>query len=222
MKNITYIIIVSISLLCCGKGETEINNKYQIISLLYEEMLRRTDYPPILPPPPPLSNKGKNSQEYLDSLDVKYVNSIRKMVSESFSKKELVIRKIVAISPKLKPSKDLSSLSNVKFEEFKLLLGKFNLSNESENIDISKIYTPRKDSLVYFKKDLLETDSREFTKFDFLFSFSNIVFSKEYDKAIIICSGSRSRLAGVSIMFFLIKTKNGRWVIKYEKELSIS
>ena len=91
-----------------------------------------------------------------------------------------------------------------------------------KNIDISKISTKNNNSLLYFNEDLLIKDSKDFHEFDILISFSNIALNENLNKAIIICSVNMSKLSGVSTMFFLEKTKSGNWIIRFDKELSIS
>ncbi|MGY0427253.1 MAG: hypothetical protein ACWIPI_10580 [Polaribacter sp.] len=108
------------------------------------------------------------------------------------------------------------------FQEFKNLFIKFKSIKDAKNIDISKIYTNRNDSIFYFDNKILTKDSREFYKFDVLMNYSRVIFNKNYNKAIIVASASISKLAGSTVLFFLIKTKNGRWIIKYDKSLSIS
>ena len=107
-------------------------------------------------------------------------------------------------------------------DDYSNLLTKLESVKKIKQIDISKIKTNRKDSIFYFNKNILTKDSKEFNKFDFLVSFSQVIFNKNYERAIVVGAVSNSKLSGASIVYFLIKTENRRWIIEYEKGLSIS
>ena len=102
------------------------------------------------------------------------------------------------------------------------LLTKLESVKKIKEIDISKIKTNRKDSIFYFNKNLLTKDSKEFNTFDFLASFSQVIFNENYERAIVVGAVSNSKLSGASIIYFLKKTENGCWIIEYEKGLSMS
>jgi hypothetical protein len=223
MKAKTYIIIiilVFLTLLSCEKKHDEIKNTYHIISFIYTNMLNELDVPPPLPSPPPLL-EGEYSQEQKDSIDLSYLRLRKSLISENlkkgFYKKE---KKIVAISKEFMQVGD----NNLKLDDsdYSNLLTKLKSIKKIKEIDISKIYTVRKDSTFYFDKNLLTKDSQEFNAFDFLVSFSQVIFNENYERAIVVGAVSKSKLSGVSIIYFLKKTENGRWLIEYEKGLSIS
>lgn len=205
----------------CKKKENEIKNTYQIISLIYTDILNSLDTPVPLPGPPP-KLEGNFSQNYLDSIDLAYLKLTKKLISKSVKKGFKNIRKKIAICPKLNNLNNLNFQFNEKHQKFKILFDNYKSTKEIENIDISKIYTNRNDSIIYYRDSLLNKESREFYKFDALISFSRIIFNKNYNNAIIICSLSLSKLASASSIYFLEKTKNDRWIIKYVKELTIS
>ncbi len=92
---------------------------------------------------------------------------------------------------------------------------------DSLKIDIDKIITKKNDSIIYFKKELLSKDTKEYIKFDFFISFSRIAFNKDFTKSIVKVSTNRSKLAGFSAIYFLEK-KDSIWKVKCIKELSIS
>lgn len=212
-------ILVFLTLLSCEKNNDKIKNTYHIISLIYTNMLNQIDISPPLPSPPPMTEVGY-SQEQRDSIDLSYLRLRERLISENLkkrlSKKE---KKKVAISKEFKKIGD----NNLKLnDDYSKLLTKLESVKKIKQIDISKIKTNRKDSIFYFNKNILTKDSKEFNKFDFLVSFSQVIFNKNYERAIVVGAVSNSKLSGASIVYFLIKTENGRWIIEYEKGLSIS
>lgn len=221
MKSKTYIIIlIFLIFISCKKKSEEIKDTYHIISLIYSNMLDEIDILPPLPSPPPLLEK-KYSREQKDSIDLSYLRLRERLISEKlkkqFYKKE---KKLVAISEEFMKFGDNNLKLNDSYHSN--LLVKLKSIKKTKEIDISKIHTARKDSIFYFNKDLLIKNSQEFNSFDFLVSFSQVVFSENYKRAIVIGAISKSKLSGVSIIYFLKKTENGRWIIEYEKCLSIS
>ena len=218
MKNTIYLIIIASFISSCGCNEDLTNNTYQIISLLYEEVIEDTKISPVFPPPLPSIYKKNKSQAFLDSINLSRVKYWDKLVLQK--KKGVKNRKIIAINEHFKNSK-ISKHQN----EFKDYLGSFkedNLDKTAIRIDLSRIQTHRTDSIYYFNKNLLTPGVSEFRKFNILLSFSKIVFNVTNNKAVVVCSTNTTKLSGSSIMFFLKKTDNGRWVIVKDKLLSIS
>lgn len=219
MKAKTYIIIlVFLTLLSCKKNNDKIKNNYHIISLIYTNMLDQIDVQPPLPPPPLI--KGEYSQEQRDSIDLSYLRLRKRLTSENLKKGLLKKeKKIVAISKEFMQIGDTNLKLN---DDYSNLLKKLKSIKKINEIDISKIYTVRKDSIFYFNKNSLTKDSKEFNTFDFLVSFSQVIFNKNHKRAIVVGAVSKSKLSGASIIYFLKKTENERWIIEYEKVLSIS
>ena len=220
MKAKTYIIIlVFLTLLSCKKNNDKIKNNYHIISLIYTNMLNQIDVLPPLPPPPPLI-EGEYSQKQRDSIDLSYLRLREKLTSENLKKGLLKKeKKIIAISKEFMQIGDTNLKLN---DDYSNLLTKLESVKKIKQIDISKIKTNRKDSIFYFNKNLLTKDSKEFNTFDFLVSFSQVIFNENYERAIVVGALSNSKLSGASIIYFLKKTENGCWIIEYEKGLSMS
>ena len=220
MKAKTYIIIlVFLTLLSCKKNNDKIKNNYHIISLIYTNMLNQIDVLPPLPPPPPLI-EGEYSQKQRDSIDLSYLRLREKLTSENLKKGLLKKeKKIIAISKEFMQIGDTNLKLN---DDDSNLLTKLESVKKIKEIDISKIKTNRKDSIFYFNKNLLTKDSKEFNTFDFLVSFSQVIFNENYERAIVVGALSNSKLSGASIIYFLKKTENGCWIIEYEKGLSMS
>lgn len=220
MKAKTYIIIlVFLTLLSCKKNNDKIKNNYHIISLTYTNMLNQIDVLPPLPPPPPLI-EGEYSQKQRDSIDLSYLRLREKLTSENLKKGLLKKeKKIIAISKEFMQIGDTNLKLN---DDDSNLLTKLESVKKIKEIDISKIKTNRKDSIFYFNKNLLTKDSKEFNTFDFLVSFSQVIFNENYERAIVVGAVSNSKLSGASIIYFLKKTENGCWIIEYEKGLSMS
>lgn len=112
---------------------------------------------------------------------------------------------------------------NDKCIEYENLLSSFyNMSNNIEKeINISKIVNKRNDSIIYFKEELLLKHRKGFDSFDIILNFSKIKFNKEYDKAIIIASWSKSKLDGNSSLYYL-ELKDSKWGVKCQTRISIS
>ena len=220
MKAKTYIIIlVFLTLLSCKKNNDKIKNNYHIISLIYTNMLNQIDVLPPLPPPPPLI-EGEYSRKQRDSIDLSYLRLREKLTSENLKKGLLKKeKKIIAISKEFMQIGDTNLKLN---DDDSNLLTKLESVKKIKEIDISKIKTNRKDSIFYFNKNLLTKDSKEFNTFDFLVSFSQVIFNENYERAIVVGAVSNSKLSGASIIYFLKKTENGCWIIEYEKGLSMS
>lgn len=220
MKAKTYIIIlVFLTLLSCKKNNDKIKNNYHIISLTYTNMLNQIDVLPPLPPPPPLI-EGEYSQKQRDSIDLSYLRLREKLTSENLKKGLLKKeKKIIAISKEFMQIGDTNLKLN---DDDSNLLTKLESVKKIKEIDISKIKTNRKDSIFYFNKNILTKDSKEFNTFDFLVSFSQVIFNENYERAIVVGAVSNSKLSGASIIYFLKKTENGCWIIEYEKGLSMS
>jgi len=223
-------IILLIILSSCNQ-EGEIKNRYQVISLLYTNLVDSTDnIHSVLPGPPPKTDSSLTKKQ-LDSIDLAYLKLTQKLISENFKKKKISKKYKIAIYPVLNNKSNLNFELNIEFKEYKNLFDKLNNNNNNnnnsnsknvDNIDISKIHTNRNDSIFYFNDNLLKKYDKDFHEFDYLINFSNVVFNKNYSRAIIVCSISSSKLASVSSIYFLEKTKNGRWIIEFEKELTIS
>jgi len=209
MRKFLLLFIILFS--CNIDNEKEEKNKYQILSLLYDRLAQPTD--PVFPPPPP------DSLNYVfTSKDSARINS----TIEKFIKERDGRRQIVAIYPQLNPYIGGSRKERGKdCSEYDEAINKLISLKDSLKIDIDKIITRRNDSIIYFKKELLDEYSRDFYKFDALISFSRVAFNEDFMKAVVVGSISHSKLAGVSVLYFLEKI-NDTWEVRCTKELSIS
>ncbi|MGY0427252.1 MAG: hypothetical protein ACWIPI_10575 [Polaribacter sp.] len=89
MKGKIYIItfLSFLTFLSCSEKEDEIKNTYQVISLIYTNIMNQVDIPPPLPPPPPIS-KGEYSQKQIDSINLAYLKLRQRLISKSIKKKK--------------------------------------------------------------------------------------------------------------------------------------
>ena len=106
-------------------------------------------------------------------------------------------------------------------EEYLHIVNKLLAIKSQRELTLIKIRSKRNDSIVPFTKTLLTKGRKEYIKFDYLISFSHVVFNKNYSKSVVIVSGSRSKLAGATILFYLTKVDN-KWKIYDTKTLEIS
>ncbi|AOW20537.1 hypothetical protein [Urechidicola croceus] len=202
-KNICVLLTISLFFSCKKKENIEEKHTYEIISLIYNNSSS-----PMMPPPAPLPSEGLITKE--DSI---YFQNYRKQLIEK--------KQIIAIEPKLEKPRNKKVKVHTDCKDYENLLLKYYLIDKESPIEISKIVKVRKDSILYFKEEMINRDRKEFENFDILLSFSQIAFNKEYDKAIIATSRSTSRVAGGGSLVFL-EHKDGHWSIKCLKRLWIS
>ena len=200
------------------------NNEYEIVSLLIKEFVE-----PLNPSPPPypdtfvvdsitfeyrIVGKWKSKED-----SIKYYNdyaTVLKKIKDDRKNKKFLI----AIDSNFTSFESKVKLINCS--EYLDLIEKSKTSNRPNiNVDIEKISKKKNDSLLYFKDELLESNSKDFYKFDVRISFSEIIFNENYSRATVIFSISRSRLAGATVLYFLEKI-NDEWQITCEEGLSIS
>lgn len=222
MRIVCYLLVlftIPLGFSCVGKMD-RLNTKNRLISLVYMDVVNNIDTAPVLPPPPPLS--GDYSQKEIDSINSLYVNLINRIASQAVQKKIKPKKKIVAIAKTHRGSEKYEFKLDSTFSDYKQVFEKFKTLKEDKKFCINRIYTTRNDSIIYFNDSLLTKDSRDFNKFDFYVGFSRVAFNDEYDKAMVVVSANVSKLAGASVLDFLEKSFNGRWVIKFKKGLTIS
>jgi len=208
MNNIIKFLLFLTLFSCNFENREDVNNRYEIISLLYEKLAQPIDI--MFPPPPP------DSLNYIfSSKDSTRIDSIIKGIKEKRKKKKF----IVAIYPYLNYYKD-SKYNDYMIDCFESNIIKIE-KKDSIKIDINKITKKRNDSVIYFKEELILKGRKDYETFDVLISFSQIEFNKTYTKAMIIGTVSTSRLAGITILYFLEKVNN-KWIIKCQETLSIS
>lgn len=201
--NYFFLVLAS----CTHEIPKEPEESYRIISLLYKKFVRpiSTEFPP---PPPGDTSKIR----YQDSLRIDTV--IKNQISRYHNK-----RFIVAIDSNFKKfDRNIDLISCINYTD---LLADFNYDRPQKKIEIDKISKKQNDSFIYFRKDLLETNSKDFFKFDVRISFTHIIFNKNYSKAAVIFSINQSKLAGATVLYFLEKIDEV-WIIKCEEGLFIS
>lgn len=216
-----FLIIIS----CSQNDNREITNAYLIIS----KLTKKLSVPVKLPPPiyPDSFIIDEVSKEY----KIKGKWKTKKDSIENFEScgKELKNRseelqnkkQVIEFYPYLYSIDVHTSLSNCSDKDYKELYKAATKNTDRIKLDISKIVVKRNDSLIYFNSELLDKNSRDFFKLHIALSFSNITFNEDFSKAVIMGSLNRSKLDGISILYFLEK-KNNEWQIVCEEGLSIS
>ena len=205
------IILVFIALVfSCKKPNNEYENKYQIISLLFEELAKPIElaYPP------------NTSGELYTLKDSLHIDSIHEMIRKERAKK----RFIVAVHPNFNDDiykKFNSEIFKDDCPQYYELMKDIKFIKKEDKFDIDKIKNVRNDSIILFSENLLNQYSKEYENFDVLTVFSKIIFNKDCASATILVHQTRSKLAGESILYFLEKI-DGNWVIKCEKLLGVS
>jgi len=189
-------LLLLVSLYSCSIQKTNETESYELISML----INRYAIP--IPEPPPISLSEVEFNKRLDS--IKKGMSIKTYTDEEFIVYLKPISKIGEIHNNVNDSTEIYSLSNKIYSSIKFL-------------DTSRIAV-RKNIKFYNKKAL---SSDDFKDIDIVLSFSEILFSPEYDKAILKLGISRGKLSGFNSLI-ICKKINGKWVILSSKLLSIS
>lgn len=206
MKKIFYCFFLIIFCSCNDKQMQFEDQSYEVLSILYDTLAIRLPIPPM----PPSSRKLSKA----DSL-----RNVEKIIE--FTRLRDSIKQIVAVNPWLSPA-ILEDINYTRInKDFKHLVEKLKLINEKKPLEVNRIKTKRKDSIIIFNDSLLDPLVSDFLKFNKLISFSRIVFNKQKNMAVIVASSSTSGRAGFSGLYFLRKI-NEQWVIVDYLGLSIS
>ncbi|RPD91182.1 hypothetical protein EGM88_15090, partial [Aureibaculum marinum] len=157
LKNSIFILLIIVLVSSCSKDNSKIeeNNNYKIISLIYDDLAKPIE--PVFPPPPP------DSLNYaFTSKDSTRIDSLINKINDERSKR----RFIVAIDSLLKPYSNVS-LNNIdkNCSDYTNILSKLQQQKDTLKLDISSIENSRNDSTIYFKKELLTEDSKDFFEF---------------------------------------------------------
>ncbi len=189
-------------IISCNKEKQEVNEVYDILNQIYP-LLSAEIPPPVAPPAPSSVN---------DSLNLNYNYSVE------VDRNHLVTKQIIAIKSEfydLEKSKIINSGSAFG----KITYGRTISNLDSINIDL--IISSNNDSIVTFSKELLEPQMKDYLKFDKLIRFSEVIFDKDLNHAVVIGTVGTSSLAASSHIFFLRK-EEGHWMIVDVKLLEIS
>lgn len=207
-KYLAIIIFTLLTLTSCDRDQNiSEKNKSDIINLLINQLAAPIDAP--LSPPPPKGVKVKR---------ITNEDSLKRIAfrDEWLSKKRIVAVKSFFYNP----NRDRYPLPE-NCKEFESLLNKFkSLKRKKQKVELSKIKLNRKDSLIYFQKEMLG-EHCDYENFDILAGFSQVIFNEAHDKAIISAHSSTSCRSGGTYLYFL-KRKGGEWFVKCSKTLSIS
>lgn len=230
MRFIKYFITLFL-FISCNSEEIKIEkNKYQILNLIYSDFSKHQMEFFVFPAKTrPLPNgvdyrKLLNNKKYMDSLHkIVYSNKINKKDSLIRIKKHIENKKnqhIFAINLKMER---YHNIKDEKLKEniigFDKLYKNFIVSKKKDFLNIHKILPQNNDSLIAFNNELLKNKvGVEFGKFDVLVSFSDILFNKDYSKAIIIGTRSFSGTDSHSLIYFLKKQK-GKWKKTYKQAI---
>lgn len=210
-KYKTYFFLVLIVFSCQKKDERKLikENTFQIVSFLMDSLVDGSVNLPNFPPPPNEKNYIFSIKDSLRNYKHFYTETIR--------------QKKVAVKPtffSLKKDK-ISFNNNCKIDITELLSDSSMLNSSLDSIDIKKL-TLRSKSIIIPYNDVFKNDiGKGFSRVDLIFNFSKIIYNKNFNKAIIIVGVSTGKLSGFSTLIYLEK-ENYHWVIKCEKNLSIS
>jgi len=193
----------------------EENNRYQIITLLFEELAK----------PVELVYGPNYSGEPLTRKDSAHQDSLFESIRKERAKRKFIVAiypyftdDIYAKYPSFKECpqyyKLMEEADYLKKYEIRIDIGE-------ETFDINKLKNTRNDSIIIFKNELLNKDSKEYDKFNILISFSDIIFNDDYTMATIKVYHSYSKLGGESTLFVLKKIGD-KWLIKCENVTGVS
>jgi hypothetical protein len=194
------IIVVSIILLsysCDSKQNIEDENSFQIVNLLVNYYSKSNVLQPSFPPPP-------------DNLKYSYSTEDSLRIYKHFHE-ETIRKKLINISEKMFAVKEKFDFENICNEDVQLLNSMYSL--EEKSFDFSGIVLTNSNSFLSQKNKINEIDIK--------INFSRIAFNKTYDKAMLVLGINFGKFNGFSTLIYLEKDKY-RWVIKCDKELSIT
>jgi len=188
---ISFFIIIS-----CGK-DVKIEESYQILNLLMGDFEKTSILHPSFAPPP----SGSYSYSKNDSLE-KYMHFYK----EYIKKKRIVVNNEFfeinrAKLEKLKGCKNFYSIDELDF------------SNNLKVIELEYLNST--------ESNILKKSVNQHQKIDAQLSFSNIIFNKNTDKAVVLFSVKYSKLNSFTSIIYLEK-KHYLWKIVCEKNLTIS
>ena len=196
MKKL-FVIIWIFSFYSCNEDQkTKEKNTYQILSLLINEYGKPTI------PPREIYNLKPFTDKQIDSI----VN----------------IEQNLVIYPLLEKSSYKFSKQENLDDEFNRLLDGIKGKGNSSPIDLSKITIVKPYELSILDTLKLKEDIRYVAKnFDKIINLHVVSFNQEYNKAATIIGVGSGYLNGYSSLVFL-ERKNGKWIIKESKTLTIS
>ena len=223
MKNLTIILFTLILLGCNEKQNNKEADTYEVLSVVYNEVitsyLRIVSFPPPRPPAP-TSNVSRDSIKKKLELEISIPKDTVKAI-KSFIKKNG--RYIVSIDSILRPpyTSDIHQRYIKEYLDFNEVYTSFRSIEDSISVDISKIPNNEYSYIIPYRSYYKDMPRRGYNKIDIGLWFTNIAFNQERNKAIIIVGVGMGRLNGFSAMYFLEKRKR-KWFVKYEKGLTIS
>ena len=139
---------------------------------------------------------------------------------EGSHQEKLEKKYIIAINPVQEPFfGNLKQVLPDTCQEFSTLYHSFLYSKKKEERNLKYIDLQRNDSLVYFKNEFEIKNRKDYVWFDKRLVFSNIELHKKFSKAIVQVSYATSKLAGISLIYFL-KKRNKTWQIVCKKGIS--
>lgn len=218
MQIIKYFIIFFLFISCKNKENKVEQNKYEILNLLYKEYSKQQMefyVFPINKTIPPPSSEYENKEVGIYSNKITKEDSLKK-INQYLNTKEN--RQVFAFDLNMKKYQNLNNKKiKQKVLDFEKLFKKFITSKEKDSLNIKKISQNNNDSLIEYNEDLQTNKiGVEFTKFNVLISFSNIVFNDEYSKAILIGTRSFSGTDSHSLIYYFRK-HNGKWKKVFEE-----
>jgi PBP1b-binding outer membrane lipoprotein LpoB len=217
--NISIIILVLLFFSCKKDNikSSEDKEAYKILSVLFNKICREEMNFYAFPAPPPTPNISWDSIKKIMEEDKKIEKDTLKIVNTLLKKNG---RLIVAIDSVLKPNW-ADNIKNIKYQGYEKLLEQFISNKDSLSIDVSRISSNKYAFIIPYRENYKYLPRKGYEKFNISLSFSNIKFNKQNTKAIVIMGAGFGKLNGYSAIFFLEKEKE-KWLIKWEKGLSIS
>ncbi|PKV48706.1 hypothetical protein ATE84_0712 [Aquimarina sp. MAR_2010_214] len=202
-SRISYIILICFIIYSCNNSKKKANDskedKYKIISLLIEKL---SAGPPPPPPPPGVYKKDTIAfNRYVDSINKLNVSIV---VFDHFIESERTFTQA-----KREIHKDfhllIERLENNEIENSKINFDSIIVSSNRKIIPVNKVY-----------RNLLKDNNASH-----YVAFSNIIFNKNVDKAVVYMINNRGPLSGNTILVLLEK-KDGSWRVFKRKLLTIS
>ncbi|MFK8060409.1 MAG: hypothetical protein AB8B78_10000 [Polaribacter sp.] len=224
MKKAILFLLIIVFVKCDKKQESKEDNLYEILSVLYNDIIDYHIKDISVPKPksvPPGSSVSLDSIKKIIENDRKTEKDTVKFINEFVKKNGKLI---VAINPTLfTPYTDNLKKEYLKdcidgYEDIFLSLKE---TKDSLAINIAKIPLNKYSYILPYQDYYKKTSKKGYDKYDIILNFSNITFNKNFTKAILITGVGFGKLNGFSFISFLEKRK-GKWYVKCEKGLTIS
>ena len=210
-KFYRYFLVITVSMLlvlsCDNKNEIVFVEKHKIISFLLD-----TQTTPILVPPPPVPFGTA------DTISSERDSIIKVIRSDNWKNQQLTI----AVNKRLTELNLDKIIKNEIPNDYEFIFNEQLFIIDNNPLIVPLLKTKKGHNLSIAPTiDSLRSNSKLWDSFDVIVSFSEIIFSKDFKKAVLIFGESFGRRNGASHFLFL-KKEDGNWKVQKSITYEIS